>query len=72
MFDTVGREKLFELAKVFAANPYQYRSGWPDLTLIRDKSIKFVEVKTTDNLHKSQLRGLRANGTETYVKNVIY
>ncbi|EDW6923691.1 VRR-NUC domain-containing protein [Salmonella enterica] len=55
MFDTVGREKLFELAKVFAANPYQYRSGWPDLTLIRDKSIKFVEVKTTDNLHKSQL-----------------
>ncbi|WP_371264495.1 VRR-NUC domain-containing protein, partial [Salmonella enterica] len=34
---------------------YQYRSGWPDLTLIRDKSIKFVEVKTTDNLHKSQL-----------------
>ena len=29
--------------------------GWPDLTLIRDGKLKFVEVKTTDRLHASQV-----------------
>ncbi|WP_312779311.1 hypothetical protein, partial [Escherichia coli] len=36
-------------------DPYQYRSGWPDLTLVYENCIEFVEVKTTDNLHKTQL-----------------
>ena len=29
--------------------------GWPDLTLVREKELKFIEVKTTDRLHESQL-----------------
>lgn len=31
------------------------RSGWPDLTIIRNGLILWVEVKTTDKLHMSQL-----------------
>ena len=29
--------------------------GWPDLTLLRGTELKFVEVKTTDRLHGSQV-----------------
>jgi hypothetical protein len=36
--------------------PYDYRSGWPDLTVIEDGEVSFIEIKTTDLLHASQLR----------------
>lgn len=55
MFYAIGREKISEIAAAFSADPYQYRSGWPDLTLVYENCIEFVEVKTTDNLHKTQL-----------------
>jgi hypothetical protein len=35
--------------------PYDRRSGWPDLTLVKDGAVHLVEVKTTDRLHRSQL-----------------
>ena len=47
---------IAEVASVFMIKPYEYRSGWPDLTVISDTGISFVEVKTTDLLHRSQLR----------------
>ena len=37
-------------------NPYGHRNGWPDLTLIRESSVKLVEIKTRDRLHFSQIR----------------
>lgn len=56
MFYAIGREKISEIATEITTEPYQYRSGWPDLTLVNENTIAFVEVKTTDNLHSSQLR----------------
>lgn len=29
--------------------------SWPDLTIVKGNEVKFIEVKTTDKLHKSQL-----------------
>lgn len=50
------RDLLVNIAKTFICKPYEYRSGWPDLTIIEKNGISFVEVKTTDLLHESQIR----------------
>jgi hypothetical protein len=55
LINHVAREVFTRLACKFSEAPYQYRAGWPDLTLIRGSRVKFVEVKTTDKLHESQL-----------------
>lgn len=52
----IDMDRLAEIASIFSSNPYEYRAGWPDLTIIDNNSISFVEVKTTDLLHESQLR----------------
>lgn len=52
---TVTPELLRSIASLLFENPYDYRSGWPDLTII-GRGLRFVEVKTTDLLHESQLR----------------
>lgn len=52
----LGRDRLASIARIFVSNPYDYGAGWPDLTLTRKGDIRFVEVKTTDSLHTSQLR----------------
>ena len=49
-------DQICGLASFFLANPYGHRNGWPDLTLVRQKSIKLIEVKTTDKLRFSQIR----------------
>ena len=39
------------------ARPYDYRAGWPDLTLYRENELLLIEVKTAkDKFHESQLR----------------
>jgi len=55
-FDKLGKNKMTELLKLIAQDPYVYRAGWPDLALIKDSKLKFVEVKTSDKLHHSQIR----------------
>ena len=55
IFDALPRETLTKLATKFSEDPYGYRKGWPDLTLIRGDEIRLIEIKTTDKLHKSQL-----------------
>lgn len=55
IFDAMPRETLIKLATKFSEDPYEYRKGWPDLTLVKDHEIKLVEIKTTDKLHRSQL-----------------
>ena len=54
-FDAVGRKTFIKVAQKFAENPYTYRNGWPDLTLIKDSVICFIEVKTSDKLIESQI-----------------
>lgn len=56
---TAGNEFIAKVAEVFFKKPYEYRAGWPDLTVIEDSGIHFIEVKTTDLLHASQLRFAR-------------
>ena len=52
-------EILSRIAKIFVQKPYDYRAGWPDLTVIEHKNVSFIEVKTTDRFHVSQLRFAR-------------
>jgi len=55
LFESLGSEKLFAIAQRFASNPYEYRRGWPDLTLWKDGKVKFVEVKGPgDEIRNSQ------------------
>lgn len=53
---TVAPEFLTQVAGLFFEKPYEYRAGWPDLTLVGGDGLRFVEVKTTDLLHESQVR----------------
>ena len=55
LFDAIDRQLFVEVARKFSEDPYTYRSGWPDLIIVKGKEVKFIEVKTTDKLHKSQL-----------------
>lgn len=53
----LGMERLAAIARIFASAPYDFRAGWPDLTLWRDGEVRFVEVKAPgDQLHASQTR----------------
>lgn len=56
LFSVINGERLLEIAQCFARKPYEYRSGWPDLTVMGKRGLRFVEVKTTDRLHDSQMR----------------
>lgn len=53
---SLDREVFSKIADKFFQSPYDYRKGWPDLTLINENQVKFVEIKTTDKLHHSQIR----------------
>lgn len=55
LFDAMDKELFIKVANKLAEDPYTFRNGWPDLTLIKDGIITFIEVKTTDKLHESQL-----------------
>lgn len=49
------RKNLLRVTKIFSKDPYQYRKGWPDLTLWKNDSFLFVEVKAQgDSLQPSQ------------------
>ncbi|MBK3901819.1 hypothetical protein GFM10_01955 [Pseudomonas aeruginosa] len=63
LFDHLGGNKLADILQAFSAAPYDYRAGWPDLIVLQDRMIKFVEVKTSDKLLESQLRFARGIGT---------
>lgn len=51
-----SRQACRAVLERFASDPYQYRKGWPDLTVSKRGSVSFLEVKTTDLLHESQVR----------------
>jgi len=55
MFSIIGNENLLKIAKVFKSEPYTYRAGWSDLTLMKDGVLEFIEIKApNDRLRKSQ------------------
>jgi len=53
LFRALG-PKLTQIARIWATRPYDLRVGWPDLCLVKESEVQFVEVKTTDNIHQSQ------------------
>lgn len=53
------KSKLADIAEVFVTEPYKYRAGWPDLTVMHGSEVIFVEIKTTDKLHESQINVLQ-------------
>lgn len=55
LFDAIETETFIAVAKKFSEDPYSYRSGWPDLIIVKGSEVRFIEVKTTDKLHNSQL-----------------
>lgn len=59
LYSRLGAQGLASIAEVFVQNPYDYRAGWPDLTLAGEYGVRFVEVKTTDRFHESQVRFAR-------------
>lgn len=57
LYQHLGMERLAAIARIFASAPYDFRAGWPDLTLWRQGEVRFVEVKAPgDQLHASQSR----------------
>ena len=65
LYKALGANTLYKLVRLIQADPYRYRKGWPDLTLIRDGVVAFAEVKTSDSLHESQIE------TIPYVSSVL-
>ncbi|MFV5492256.1 VRR-NUC domain-containing protein [Acinetobacter sp. ASP199] len=55
LYDSLSKDNIKKLAYKFSENPYGYRSGWPDIVVEKQKEIYFIEVKTKDKLHESQL-----------------
>lgn len=56
IYNSLGRQKIINIFNVFKHRPYEYRKGWPDLTVYnKNNEILFVEVKTTDKLRESQI-----------------
>ncbi len=56
LWGVLGRDRLSTIATKFFEKPYDYRAGWPDLTLVDGCGVHFVEVKTSDKMHPSQVR----------------
>lgn len=55
LFDKIEKRNFIALLYKLIEDPYQYRKGWPDITLITSGSVKFIEVKVNDKLHESQI-----------------
>ena len=55
VLELLPRQALVEVCRLFFSDPYAYVKGWPDLTLVESGAVRFVEVKTTDRLHRSQI-----------------
>jgi len=55
-YKCIGNEDISKIGMlILSNNPYIYSTGWPDLMLIKDNRIRFVEVKRKDKLKKSQI-----------------
>jgi hypothetical protein len=55
LFAAIGAQQLAQITAAIMENPYRYWSGWPDLTMIKGSDMSWVEIKTSDRLHISQI-----------------
>lgn len=54
-YRAIGKDVLLEILKLLMLGGEKRRYGWPDITIVKDGKIKFVEVKTRDRLGKLQI-----------------
>lgn len=54
--EAIPVELRVRMLRTYLIKPYAYRAGWPDLTALGSDGLSFIEVKTTDRFHESQLR----------------
>ena len=60
MYDALTKDNFISILRKVLEDPYTYRNGWCDLTLIKSNKLYFIEVKTSDKLHSSQLITIQA------------
>jgi len=58
LFEALGSERLAKITAAIMEAPYTYRAGWPDLTMTNGTEMLWVEIKTIDRLHLSQISTL--------------
>lgn len=60
LYENLGKDRLYHIARAFSEDPYEYRKGWPDLTLWRGGEVVFKEIKAPgDHIHSSQRKTIR-------------
>lgn len=60
IWKALGAVGLAKFAQIYLQeDPSDFRAGWPDLTIVKDVNLRFVEVKTSDKIHASQLDTFR-------------
>ena len=55
LFIAIGAARLAVITAAMMESPGSYRAGWPDLTMVKGSDMHWVEIKTTDRLHMSQI-----------------
>lgn len=56
LYEALGNEVLYEIAKTYFIDPAAFGGGWPDLTIIdQNNAVLLFEVKTSDKLLRSQI-----------------
>lgn len=59
LWDALGGPTMASLATLIVQGPWSFRMGWPDLTVVKNGTVRFIEVKTTDTLLESQIDTIR-------------
>ena len=55
LYNTIGTKTLYDIANIFSKSPYEYRKGWPDITIWKGEELRFIEIKSpNDRIRKSQ------------------
>jgi len=55
IYKGLGNEEFAKIGTLYFNDPYVYSKGWPDLTIVKDNKVKFIEVKVRDKLQRSQI-----------------
>lgn len=55
-FRAIGKNNLTKMMEIMMIEGEKLKYGWPDVTVIKNDEIKFIEVKTTDKFNENQIR----------------
>lgn len=55
IYNYLGNEEFINIGRLFFSNPNLYFKGWPDLIILKNDRVRFIEVKTNDKLRRSQI-----------------